>query len=251
MNINTQLLNKNKYSRPGSKRSKTTKIAWHYIGNPGTSAIANRNYFNNAPNHKTYASSHYIIGLNGEIIQCIPEDEIAYTTNDANSYSIGIEMCHPDNSGKFNLATYNAAVELGADLAKRYKLNPLKDFIRHYDVTKKSCPKYWVDNPKEWEQFKQDVYNKINTTQTKKYTNCVLYGNDADRVAAEVIGWAKEDCIVKHIDNHTKYEGSNLFVVGGSAVEKMKQLNNGENYATIKGENRYETVRKCLEFVGK
>ena len=162
MNIVTNLLDKNKYSRPGTKRSKTTKIAWHYVGNAGSSAKANRNYFNNAPNHKTYASSHYIIGLQGEIIYCVPEDEIAYTTNSANSYSIGIEMCHPDSTGKFNTLTYNSAVELGVDLAKRYKLNPLNDFIRHYDITKKCCPKYWVDNVSAWNKFKQDVYDKLN-----------------------------------------------------------------------------------------
>ncbi|MGL4914282.1 MAG: N-acetylmuramoyl-L-alanine amidase [Romboutsia sp.] len=163
MKIDKQLLTVNKYSRPGTKRSKTTKVAWHYVGNAGSSAQANRNYFNNLANtKKTYASSHYIIGLNGEIIYCVPEGEIAYTTNDANSYSIGIEMCHPDNSGKFNTNTYNSAVELGVDLCKRYKLNPLKDFIRHYDVTKKICPKYWVDKPSEWEKFKKDVYNKLN-----------------------------------------------------------------------------------------
>lgn len=166
MNITTNFLDKNKYSRPGTKRNKTTKIAWHYVGNPGSSANANRNYFNNAPNHKTNASSHYIIGLEGEIIYCVPEDEIAYTTNSANSYSIGIEMCHPDNTGKFNSSTYNSAVDLGVDLCKRYKLNPLKDFIRHYDVTGKMCPIYWVKNPKEWDKFKQDVNKKLNGTST-------------------------------------------------------------------------------------
>ena len=89
MNITTNFLDKNKYSRPGTKRNKTTKIAWHYVGNPGSSAKANRNYFNNAPNHKTSASSHYIIGLKGEIIYCVPEDEIAYTTNSANKQTKG------------------------------------------------------------------------------------------------------------------------------------------------------------------
>lgn len=85
----------------------------------------------------------------------------------------------------------------------------------------------------------------------KKYKNCVLYGNDIDKVAAEVIGWSKEDCIVKHIDNHIKWEGSNLFIIGGIAETKMKQLNNGENYSVIKGNDRYDTIKKCLEFIGK
>lgn len=168
MKIDKQYLVINPYSRPGTKRSKTTKIAWHYIGNANSSAQANRNYFNNlATTKKTYASSHYIIGLDGEIIACVPESEVAYCTNDANSYSLSVEMCHPASDGKFNQLTYTSAVYLGIDFCKRYNLNPLTDFIRHYDVTKKPCPKYWVDNPKEWEKFKQDVYNRLNGDDVK------------------------------------------------------------------------------------
>ena len=29
--------------------------------------------------------------------------------------------------------------------------------IRHYDVTGKNCPKYFVEHEDEWEQFKKDV----------------------------------------------------------------------------------------------
>lgn len=95
------------------------------------------------------------------------------------------------------------------------------------------------------------IENTQGSSSKKHYSNCVLYGNDVDRVGAEIIGWAKEDCIVKHINNHIKWEGSNLFIVGGIAETKMKELNNGENYAVIKGEDRYNTIRKCLEFIGK
>jgi N-acetylmuramoyl-L-alanine amidase len=156
MNIEVKLLDVNKYSRPGTKRSKTTKIAWHYVGNAGSSALANRNYFNNAPTHKTYASSHYIVGLKGEIIQCVPDDEIAYTTNSANSYSIGIEVCHPDSTGKFNEVTERALIELTAMLCEKYGLNS-KDIIRHYDVTKKKCPLYYVNNVSAYENARNEV----------------------------------------------------------------------------------------------
>lgn len=89
------------------------------------------------------------------------------------------------------------------------------------------------------------------TENTKCYKNCVLYGSDPDRVGAEIIGWAKEDCIVKHVKDHVKWEATNLFTVGGPATEGMQKLNNGEKFGIIKGDNRYDTVRKCLEFVGK
>ena len=158
MYIDKQFLTPNKYSRPQTPLKKVLKIAVHYIGNANTSAQANRNYFNSlASTHTTYASSHYIIGLNGEIIQCIPENEVAYCTNQANSYSISIENCHPKSDGKFTEKTRQSLKELCADLCKRYGLDPLKDIIRHYDVTGKRCPLYWVDHPQDFVTFKHEV----------------------------------------------------------------------------------------------
>lgn len=169
MKIDKQFLTISNYNRPGSIRKKTSAIACHYIGNPGTSAQANRNYFENLKDtHTIKASAHYIIGLNGEIIQMIPEEEISWATNSANSYTISIEACHPDETGKFNTETYNSYVELCADICKRWNLDPLNGgLIRHYDVTRKVCPKWFVDNPKEWEKFKQDVYNMMHQSDVK------------------------------------------------------------------------------------
>lgn len=99
------------------------------------------------------------------------------------------------------------------------------------------------------------VSNNNVTNETKptleQHKNCVLYGNDVDKVGAEIISWAKEDCIIKHIDKHIKWEGHNLFIVGGVAARKMKELNNGEQYKVVSGTDRYDTVRKCLELIGK
>ena len=79
MEIQDKLLTINSYSRSGEKQNKIEKIVVHWVGNAGSSAIANRNYFENLKDsHKTYASSHYVIGLNGEIIRCIPENEVAF-----------------------------------------------------------------------------------------------------------------------------------------------------------------------------
>lgn len=163
MNITQDFLGISAYNRPGTKLGKVTAVACHYVGNPKSTAINNRNYFNNLSKTKTAkASSHYIIGLEGEIIQCIPEDEYSYCTNQANGYTISIETCHPDSSGKYNVATYQSFVELCADICKRYKLDPMNGgLIRHYDVSKKCCPKWFVDNPAAWEQFKKDVKTVI------------------------------------------------------------------------------------------
>lgn len=156
--IKQMLLTPSEYTRPQTK-IKPTALAWHYVGNPNTSAAANRNYFESLKDsHETKASSHYIIGLEGEIIQCIPDDEMSYCTNDANPYTISIECCHPDNTGKFTEATYNSMVWLGKHLMQKYGI---KNNIRHYDVTGKVCPKWFVDNPKEWENFKEDLEGEV------------------------------------------------------------------------------------------
>lgn len=142
MKITENFLTPNKYSRPQIPLERVTKIAVHYVGNPNTSAAANRNYFENQKTAGRYVSSHYIIGLQGEIIQCIPLNEISYCTNQANSYSISIECCHPDSTGKFTEATEQSLAELCACLLEKFGLCA-DDIIRHYDVTRKQCPLYW------------------------------------------------------------------------------------------------------------
>lgn len=157
MTIKQVFLTPNKYSRPQLPLKKVMKIAVHYVGNPGSTAIANRNYFENLRITKNrYVSSHFIVGLDGEIIQCIPLDEWSYCTNEANSYSISIECCHPDSSGRFNDATEQSLVELTAYLCRRFGLNE-SDVIRHFDVTGKLCPLYYVTHPEVWNSFRDRV----------------------------------------------------------------------------------------------
>lgn len=155
--LDVQLLDINEYSRPGTSIGDINGIVIHYTANPGTTAQQNRNYFNGLAETKiTYASSHFIVGLSGEIIQCIPCNEIAYASNERNRDTISIECCIEDESGRFNRKTYESLVELTAWLMGRYSLNT-DDVIRHYDVTGKNCPKYYVENETAWEGFKKDL----------------------------------------------------------------------------------------------
>ncbi len=159
--IEEMFLTPNEYSRPQTPMEEVTGIAIHYVGNPGTTALNNRNYFNSlAESKETSASSHYVIGLEGEVIQCIPLDEISYATKQANYYTISIECCHPDESGVFNEATYESLVKLTAWLCHQYGLGR-EDILRHYDVTGKECPLYYVRHEDAWEQFKDDVMNYL------------------------------------------------------------------------------------------
>ena len=151
--VTQELLPVNQYSRPGDPLEEVNGVVIHYVGNPGTTAEQNHSYFQNlAETGETYASSHYLVGLEGEIIQNIPLNEIAYASSSRNADTIAIECCHPDDSGQFNEATYDSLVQLTRWLMEEYELEP-DQIIRHYDVTGKECPKYFVDHPESWEAF--------------------------------------------------------------------------------------------------
>lgn len=159
--LDVQLLPINKYSRSGKALETVKGIVVHYTANPGTTAKQNRDYFAGlAETGETSASSHFVVGLSGEIVQCIPCNEIAYASNNRNKDTISIECCIEDETGKFNDDTYQSLVKLVTWLMGRYDLN-VDDVIRHYDVTGKNCPKYFVENPKAWEQFKTDLVDYI------------------------------------------------------------------------------------------
>ena len=199
MNIKQMHLTKNAYSRPGTKMSQVKGIVIHYVGNPGSTAEANRNYFEKlkygqkmSNGQYRYASSHYIVGLKGEVIECIPETEVAYHAQVANKNYIGIEVCHPNADGKFSEITYKALIELVIDICKRYDLNPLRDVIRHYDVTGKECPMYYVQNTSAWEQLKKDINSKM-VSQTVSKLKIKLNGNvkEIDAINIEGINYVK------------------------------------------------------------
>ena len=159
--INVQLLDVNAYSRPGMETETITGIVIHYTANPGSTAQENRDYFNSLQySHATEASSNFIVGLDGEIIQRVPTWEVAYASNERNTDTVSIECCHPDDSGKFTDETYRSLVQLTAWLCVKFGLTE-EDVIRHYDVTGKNCPKYFVEHEDAWDEFRQNVGQAI------------------------------------------------------------------------------------------
>ena len=155
--INVELLTPNEWSRPQIALEQIDGIVVHYTANPGSTAQQNHDYFEGLKDSQsTKASSHFIIGLDGEVIQCIPSSEWAYASNDRNRDTLSIECCHPDESGQFTDATYQSLVQLTGWLCHRFDLSA-EAVIRHYDVTGKDCPKYFVEHEDAWVQFRQNV----------------------------------------------------------------------------------------------
>ena len=171
--VEKDYLTVNPYSRPGEPLEKINGVVIHYVGNPGTTAHANRNYFESLASglENTYARSHFIVGLEGEVIQCVPLTEIAYASNTRNGDTVSIEVCHPDETGEFSPVTYQRTVELTAWLCREFRLDPSQDVIRHYDVTGKECPRYYVEHPEAWDDFRADVASEMKRqNEAEKYS---------------------------------------------------------------------------------
>ena len=155
--IEEHFLEPNRYSRPQIALKKVNGIVIHYTANPGTGAMQTRNYFNGLKDSgETFASSHFVIDTDGTIVQCIPLEEIAYCSNDRNYDTISIECCHEKKDGKFTQEEYESLKRLTKWLCGKYRIK--KDqILRHYDITGKKCPLYYVEHPEKWEAFLEEI----------------------------------------------------------------------------------------------
>jgi N-acetylmuramoyl-L-alanine amidase len=177
VDIQRDLLTVNAFSRPGKKLSGVKALVVHWVANAGSTAKQNRNYFESLKNQRLnnasarFASAHFIAGFSGEVVQCIPVEEMAYHvgaktyTPEAlsrlghypNNCTIGIELCHPTGDGYFTPETELAAAELCALLCLQAKLDPARDIWTHHAITGKYCPKWFVDYPERFDDFKESV----------------------------------------------------------------------------------------------
>jgi len=167
LKITKILSNKKNY---GNQRS-TSNIKYiviHYTANNGDSAKSNGNYFKN---NVVKASAHYFVDDN-TIVQSVPDNYVAYSVGGSkynnkggrlykkatNSNTLNIELCDTkkDKTVMATSQTINLALSLVRSKMKQYKISK-NNVIRHYDVTGKSCPAYWV-NDSRW---KKKFWKKI------------------------------------------------------------------------------------------
>jgi N-acetylmuramoyl-L-alanine amidase len=180
--IKDMLLTPNKWSRSQDQLNKVKAVIVHWVANPGTTAEQNRDFFESRKfGLKDYGAAHLIIGQKGEVVRCLPDNEMAYQVGsktylpDAlaklsdypNDCTIGIECCHIDWDGCMTLETYKTLVELSADELKKHGLNETNLWTHQQVVGWKNCHKWFVDNPDEWIKFKKDVSHMLNGDTAK------------------------------------------------------------------------------------
>ncbi|ASS74088.1 hypothetical protein CIG75_03195 [Tumebacillus algifaecis] len=207
-----------------SRRAITPKgVVLHWVANPGSTARNNRDYFQNGVSaaKQNWASAHYVID-DRETVRCIPEMEMAYhvgatsynqaalkqfATTYPNDCLIGIELCHADWTGTFGTGTWSQAVELVADILRRYKL-PVSAIVRHYDITGKECPRVMVRDPAVFTAFKADVERLLNPPSAPpKQPKSPGPAPDVsgDHFAAEAVAWAYKHKISAGIDSQKNF----------------------------------------------
>ena len=103
-------------------------------------------------------SWHYVIYKEGNILNCIPEEEISLSCRkiDTNYYAVSIGCIPCDESGKFSKKTIDSLVMLASNLCIKYNLEA-KNVLRHYDITLKRCPLYYVDNSVMFEEIRKRI----------------------------------------------------------------------------------------------
>jgi N-acetylmuramoyl-L-alanine amidase len=199
MNISTQYLTVNPFSRVGRKLDYILALIFHNNGKARQSPEGVREYFDGLklqdPKNKdaTFGSTPYII-RGRTIIQTMDEDEVGwhvgsdkhdpvsgrvytdwarakfgdYAVNpliSPNSCTIGIELCQEDDEGHFAPETLETAAELAADICIRRKLHPIRDVGTHWMVVGwKECPLWWTRHPEEFQRFQTTILDRIADT---------------------------------------------------------------------------------------
>ncbi|HFL3257354.1 TPA: N-acetylmuramoyl-L-alanine amidase [Clostridioides difficile] len=125
---------------------------------------------------------------------------------------------------------------------------------------------FFCDNKEDYEKAKklgyegvaklivEGVLNKnINNEGVKQmYKHTIVYDGEVDKIPATVVGWGYNDgkILICDIKDYVPGQTQNLYVVGGGACEKIGSITK-ERYTMIKGNDRFDTLYKALDFINK
>ena len=229
--LKTNLANKSNY---GSKRalSSIKKIVIHYTGNDGDTDENNGKYFKN---NIVSASAHYFVD-DDSVTQSVPDDYVAWSVGGkkyancastgggkyygiaTNANTLNIEICDDVKNGVVypSAATIQNAIEFTKVKMTEYNLSK-EDVIRHFDVTGKSCPAYWVDDAKWiaefWDKLSGTTITTTTTTPSNSTTD-VSFLIKVDKVkAGDVLNVRQEPNANAKITGKLAYNDPNIYTI--------------------------------------
>ena len=95
-------------------------------------------------------------------------------------------------------------------MCRRYKLEPTQAIIRHYDVTGKVCPKYYVEDVGAFKRLKEEVKGKMG--EDKELVKAVKVLQEKGIISSPEV-WIK--------GNYTKDNVRSLVIKVSSYVDKI------------------------------
>lgn len=236
MNIKINLANKNNY---GSSRSldKIKYIVIHYTGNDGDSDESNSRYFKN---NIVKASAHYFVD-DDSVTQSVPDNYVAWSVGGnkysdcaktgggkfykkcTNTNSISIEICDDVKNGVVypSAKTIQNALELTKALMKKYNI-PASNVIRHFDVTGKKCPAYWVDDNKWKSEYWNYLVNGDNIKTTTGSTTPTAFKPYLVKITASTLNVRDGAGTNYKINTTVKYGGVYTIVDEKNGWGKLK-----------------------------
>lgn len=173
-------------------------LVLHYTGNDGDTDEGNSRFF---AEHVVQASAHYFVD-DDSVTNTVPDNHIAWAVGGekwsdcektgggklhgiaTNANSISVELCDTKQDGTIMVseATIANAVPLCRELMRRYGI-PIERVVRHFDVTGKHCPAYFMDEAK-WAKFKEKL---VEAKQTKQRFNTIAEIEEAAPWAADTV----------------------------------------------------------------
>ncbi|MCC0764947.1 N-acetylmuramoyl-L-alanine amidase [Clostridioides sp. ES-S-0006-03] len=113
-------------------------------------------------------------------------------------------------------------------------------YIRHKDIVAKLIAEGIINK-------------KIDSEEVNKmYKHTIVYDGEIDKIPATVVGWGYNNGKISICDIKDYIPGrtENLYVIGGEACNKIMNITK-EKYTIIKGNDRFDTLYKALEFIKK
>ena len=184
----TMLAHSSNYTK-GRKGYKVCKITPHHMSGVLSGSQCAKIF----QNSKRNASANYCIGVKGDIVCSVEEENRAWTSSSSwnDCQAITIEVSNSKNSGNYPIsnASWKSLIKLCVDICKRYKFKLKYDGTKNGSLTRHNmyadtdCPGKYLQSkfPELVKEVNKQLENKKDTsTVSKKKTlkqDCVLYSN--------------------------------------------------------------------------
>ncbi|EGT4599327.1 N-acetylmuramoyl-L-alanine amidase [Clostridioides difficile] len=191
--------------------------------------------------------------------------QIHFNANNTTLNPMGTETIYKTSNGKVyaervnkKLATVFKNRGAKSDIRGLYWLRNTKApaiLIEVCFVDSKADTDYYIKNKNTVAKLiAEGILNKkIDNIEVKQmYKHTVVFEGEVDKVLAQIISWnyKESECLVCDIEDYKPYQTQNLYIVGGGACDKIGSITK-ERYTMIKGNDRFDTLYKALDFINR